>query len=89
MLYSKEGFLLCHDSPQVPMDLSCIVSECMMGEANCDEHSKLDHLLNHLLLKHGWKPIIKTKAYLQYCIAAHEFQASCLVHLGLRNVNRV
>ncbi|KAH7285679.1 hypothetical protein KP509_33G040700 [Ceratopteris richardii] len=34
MLRNKEGFILRHDSLQVPMDLSCITSERMMGGAS-------------------------------------------------------
>ncbi|KAI5078365.1 hypothetical protein GOP47_0006036 [Adiantum capillus-veneris] len=34
MLRSKEGFILRHDSLQVPMDLSCIASERLMGGPN-------------------------------------------------------
>ncbi|KAH7287029.1 hypothetical protein KP509_32G033900 [Ceratopteris richardii] len=34
MLRSKEGFILRHDSLQVPMDLSCIGSERLMGGGN-------------------------------------------------------
>ena len=34
MLRGKEGFVLRHDSLQVPMDLSCIAPERVMGGVN-------------------------------------------------------